>query len=668
MILKLFSLIFLVLFLNKCTSSSLDPSTYANNDEIKQTHIKLDLLIDFNRKILDGTVTISLTVLKNDVNKVILDINSLDIHSILKGDTRLKYSFDDLYSNTLGKGLIIYLDRKYKEKENVTITISYSTTSNGDAVQFLDPELTSDPSRNIPFMFTQCESISTRSLVPIQDTPSYKITVEAILTANKGFEVLFGGIKTKVVLNENDTKSHYFIQNVPIPPYLIAITAGDIVGKSIPFDNSDVTLKIWSEPSVIDCAFETFKYDLPIYVKHASEYMFSYEWGNYDMIVLPKSFPFGGMENPNLTFATPALLHCYKNEKGEVQVDRSQVFVAAHELAHSWTGNLVTNANWNNFWLNEGFTVFFERKINQIKNGNDIRLLESELAYPDMLDNVDDLISKGLKDLTKLKLNLGKRNPNYSFSSIPYEKGYSILYYLEQKVIEDESIFRDILVSYIKKFQYKSVVYSDFTNHFYSKIEEIYKNDQTRLSQIKEKLKFDDWLNEEGKPILIQNDYSSEASNDYKSEFNSFIKNGMFDNDLKEKFKNWNSLQKEGFLLLIKNSDNPLTISKDLIEYLRNDLDLKNENLYNMQIRFRWIQIELKNKKNTEIKSYLNTFLSKIGRQYFVRSIYNQWMRIDKNEAYNDFLINKKGYHPMVVNNIQGDFDDLKESSIKFLS
>lgn len=181
-------------------------------------------------------------------------------------------------------------------------------------------------------------------------------------------------------------------------------------------------------------------------------------------------------------------------------------------------------------------------------------------------------------------------------------------------------------------------------------------------------MKFDDWLNEEGKPILIQNDYSSEASNDYKSEFDYFVKNGEFSNSLKEKFGSWNSLQKEGFLLLLKNSDNPLTISKDFIEYIRNDLDLKNEHLYNMQIRFRWIQIELKNKTNTEIKSYLNTFLSKIGRQYFVRSIYNQWMRIDKNEAYSDFLINKKGYHPMVVNNIQGDFDDLKQSSIEFLS
>lgn len=667
--LKRFLLFFSLIFAIR--SSSLDSSTYANNDEIKQKHIKLNLLIDFTNKILIGDVTISFFVLINNVNKVILDINELDIFSIKKGNLNLKFSYDNTHSETLGQGLIIDLDRSYNQNEIINICISYSTTSHGDAVQFLDPELTSDPSRNMPFMLTQCESILARSLLPCQDTPSYKITVEAILTAQKDFEVLFGGKKIKKIFNENNTISHHFIQDIPIPTYLIAIASGEIVGKSIQFDyNPNISIKIWAEPSVIDCAYLTFKDDLPLYIENASKYLFDYEWGAYDIIILPKSFPFGGMENPNLTFATPALIHCYIDDKGQLVADKTQVFVAAHELAHSWTGNLVTNINWNNFWLNEGFTVFFERKIIELTNGFNARLLGSELSYPDMIDDINLFISNDQTDLTKLRLDLEKRNPDDSFSSIPYEKGYALLHYLEQSVIEDEEIFQRIFKSYILKFKNKSVVYNDFISVFNSEIENIYKERPSKLEEIKGKLKFEEWLSEEGVPMLIVNDYSNSESDDFKLEFKYLIKNQTFSDDIKNKFLKWSSLQQEGFILLIKNSEEAITTNKNIVIYLRDELNLKSNLIYNMQIRFRWIQIEFKANTYKEVISEISTFLSQIGRQYFVRTIYNSWMRIDKDEAYKGFLNNKKGYHPMVVTNIQNDFDRIKVkmANIEFLS
>lgn len=634
-----------------------DPSTYSNYEEIQQTSVFLNLYINFQQKILSGSVTITFTVIKNNVNKLILDVNSLSIKSITKGLTILKFSFDDTYSDSLGQGLVIILDRTYKQNEKLSIVITYSTTEKGDAVQFLSPEMTSDPTKGKPFMFTQCESVSTRSLVPIQDTPANKITVQATLTASSEFEVLFGGIKTNKVDLPNGLSVHYFTQNIPIPPYLIAITAGEIVGRDIINPYNSIKIRVWSEPINIDCTHLTFNDPLPLYVKAASEYMFDYEWGSYELVILPKSFPFGGMENPNLTFSSPSLIHCFKNERGELVADKGQVFIAAHELAHSWTGNLVTNSNWNHFWLNEGFTVFFERKLIELTEGYEARLLGAELVYPSLLDDIRMFILRGNKDLTRLLVDIQKRNPEEIMSKVPYDKGYALLHYLEQSVIKDEKIFQRIFRSYIVKYKYKSVVTSDFIDVFNSEIEEIFKSDQERLKEIKSKLSFNEWVLEEGEPVLIQNDYSNSLSSDCKVEFKYFLQYGKFSSSFESKFNQWTSLQKESFLLLIRDSTDSKTSTPYLVNYLRNTLNIKNEDKYAINIRFRWLQIELKNGKNYEVAEYLSKFLGSIGRSYFVRNIYDLWMRIDKNQAYNDFLINKTGYHPSVVSGIQHDFD-----------
>lgn len=644
-------------------NKSEDTSTYSNYNQIRQSHMTLNLVIDFSKKLIFGIVTIRFNVIEDNTDKIILDVNNLIINSVHIGNTGpiLQFTYDNTYNPDLGSGLVISLDRMYMSNESLSLIISYSTTDKGEAIQFMDPEITSDPSRGNPFMFTQSEMIAGRSMIPCQDTPLIKVKVDAYITAPSNLEVMFGGRKIKKTNNENGTSTHYFIQDIPIPSYLISIACGEIVGKEILYEfDSNITIKIWAEPVNIQCAYETFKTDLPLYLKAAIEYMFSYEWKSYDILILPKSFPYGGMENPNMTFATPSILNCKLNDKGEYIVDKSQVFIAAHELAHSWTGNLVTNANWDNFWLNEGFAVFFERKIIEKVYGIDMRLLESELNYPNLIDDVNVFIKKGWKDLTKLKIILKKRCPDGSYGRIPYEKGFGLLNYLERVVLNDESAFQRILQGYIYNNRYKTVVYTDFTEHFYREIDIIYKDDQKRLSQIKENINFEDWISEEGEPRIITNDYSNKLSVDYKAEYEYYLKEGQFEPEFKTKFLNWNSLQKEGFLLLIKDSNDKKTSSYDLITYLRNELDLKNDSLYNLQIRFRWLQIELKNKMNKEIKKYLSSFLSSTGKQFYVRNLYDSWMTIDKNEAYEDFVINRSNYHPMVVTSIQKDFDLIK--------
>lgn len=201
------------------------------------------------------------------------------------------------------------------------------------------------------------------------------MTVEVELTVQQPLTALFSGVLTQSTTNQDNTSTFKYIQKVPVPTYLIAFAAGHLE-----YGKLSERCGVWTEVGLSEKAVFEFA-NTEDFLKTAENYLTPYVWGVYNILVLPFAFPYGGMENPCLTFVTPALL----------AGDRSMTNVIAHEIAHSWTGNLVTNQNWNNFWMNEGFTKFLERKISELMNGEDISNLEANVGKHELKYAIDSI-------------------------------------------------------------------------------------------------------------------------------------------------------------------------------------------------------------------------------------------------------------------------------------
>ena len=477
----------LILLISFSFSYEKDINTFSNYKIIKQTRIEANFDIDFNRKIIHGTLKTYFTALE-DGEVIVLDSRALKIYSVIDSDTgaELEYILDEQYELDSG-GIPLKIYKDYCKGDNIAIVIKYDTTEDGSSVQFLNPEQTTG--KIYPFMFTQCETILCRELFPTQDTPDVKVTVEVGLTVIKPLFALNSGI-FQYAIDNGDTVTYFYEQKVPIPSYLVAIAAGAIEEREI----SDRT-KVYGEKEVVDLAVYEFE-DTESFIEIAEAYLTPYQWGEYNLLVLPSSFPYGGMENPTLTFVTPSL----------IAGDKSLANVIAHEISHSWSGNLVTMDNWSNFWLNEGFTMFIQRKIMEKSIDLDIAKLDAMLLYNEMCK---DIVKFGeSKSFTSLHPYLVGRHPDDSFSKIPYEKGFNFLYYLEGIVNEKASIdlFRIILRNYFINFKYKSIKYEEFKDFFIKTlIDEI---GEEEAKKILDKIDWVAWIEVPGYPP-IKNDFSN---------------------------------------------------------------------------------------------------------------------------------------------------------------
>ncbi len=311
-------------------------------------------------------------------NKIVLDTRNLTINSVVDSlsGSALNFTIDNSLFGALGAPLNITMNQDYQQGDTVEIVINYKTSNESLALQWYSKEMTLG--KEYPFMYTQGESILGRSLIPCQDSPAAKVSINAALKVKKPLVALYSGIRTGVVESE-DSYTYLYVQKIPIPTYLIAIAAGAIESRIL----NDRT-SVYAEKEIVDKAAWEFA-ETEKFIEVAEAYLTPYEWGQYNILVLPPGFPYGGMENPTLTFVTPAL----------IAGDRSLANVIAHEISHSWTGNLVTNRNWQSFWLNEGFTVFVERKITEVIYGDDMKKLSAQVGYKDLCD---DIANFGEKD------------------------------------------------------------------------------------------------------------------------------------------------------------------------------------------------------------------------------------------------------------------------------
>jgi leukotriene-A4 hydrolase len=320
------------------------------------------------------------------------------------------------------------------------IRIAYQTAPAASALQWLTPEQTAGGRE--PFLFSQCQAIHARSVVPLQDTPRLRLRYRAELTVPARLTALMAA--SFVAREERGAEALVrFAMNEPIPPYLLAFAVGALVSRDL-----GPRSRVWAEPAIVERAAHEFAGVDAMLV--AAERLFGpYPWGRFDLLTMPPAFPYGGMENPRLTFLTPMLL----------AGDRSLVNVVAHELAHSWTGNLVTNASAEHFWLNEGFTVFAERRILEELEGREAALLHVALGRRELERAIGDFRDRPA--LTRLRTRLDGVDPDEAFSVVPYEKGYLFLRALEDAV--GRARFDDFLRAYLERYRFQSITSEDFT-------------------------------------------------------------------------------------------------------------------------------------------------------------------------------------------------------------
>jgi aminopeptidase N len=388
-------------------TSSHDVSSYAEPDKVVVKHLALDLGVDFAKKVLAGSATLDLDWKDPAARTLVLDTRDLAISKIEGFDgsswQELKYELA-ARDPILGSKLSIALPKQMPQ-----VRVSYSTSPEASGLQWLTPAMTLG--KKTPFMFSQSEAIHARSWVPLQDTPGVRFTYDAHITTPKDV--------VAVMSADNDPKAprdgdYSFKMPQAIPSYLMAIAAGDLVYRP-----TSARSGVWAEPAMADKAAKEFE-DTEKMIVTAEALYGPYRWGQYDVLVLPPSFPFGGMENPRLTFATPTV----------IVGDKSLVSLIAHELAHSWSGNLVTNSSWKDIWLNEGFTSYVENRITEKLYGSELAQMENVISQHGLAEEMKDI--KTGDQLLALPP-LAGRDPDEALTSIAYIKGQWFLTFLEQR-------------------------------------------------------------------------------------------------------------------------------------------------------------------------------------------------------------------------------------------
>jgi len=441
-----------------------DPHSFSKPSEARVTHLKWNARVDFETQTIRGEARWSVEH-TDDADILLLDTKGLIIDGVTlndgePGEFRLAEK-----DSLLGQALAVLI-----KPDTRSVTIRYATTPGAEALQWLSPQQTAG--KQHPFLFTQSQAILARSWVPCQDSPSVRFTYEADVTVPKELLALMSASNPQ---QKNAAGVYHFEMRQAIPSYLLALSVGDVSFKSISGRSG-----IYAEPSVIDTAVWEFA-DLEKMVAGAEDLYGAYAWDRYDVIVLPPSFPFGGMENPRLTFATPTIL----------AGDRSLTSLIAHELAHSWSGNLVTNATWNDFWLNEGFTVYFEHRIMEKLYGRDYSEMQAKLALQELHETITDLTKDGLAADTKLKLALEGRNPDDGVTDIAYNKGYFFLRFIE------EAHGRDKFDRFVKDYFSGNAFKAMDTDGFIGFIKAYYKD---KFSITLEDSLFQAWIFTEGLP------------------------------------------------------------------------------------------------------------------------------------------------------------------------
>ncbi len=444
------------------TEAERDVHSFARPEEVAVEHLALDLAVDFGQRRLVGRASLRLSN-KTGADRLYLDTRDLEIRRVTldDGKTEARFHLGDEVK-FLGRPLEVEITPETK-----WVNVDYATKPEAAALQWLTPEQAGSPS---PFLYTQSQAILARTWVPCQDSPGVRMTYEATIRAPRGL--------LAVMSAENPTQKsadgvYRFRMPQRIPSYLLALAVGDLEFRPLGADSG-----VYALPGIVERAAWELA-DTPKMIDAAGKLYGPYKWGRYDILILPASYPFGGMENPRLTFATPTIL----------AGDRSLVSLVAHELAHSWSGNLVTNATWNDFWLNEGFTTYFEGRIMEAVYGRPYFDMLAVLGRQDLADVLEELGPESPD--THLRLSLAGRDPDDGMNQVAYEKGALFLRLLEQAVGREK--FDAFLRGYFDTFAFQSMDTPRFEQYLK---QQLLGGDET----LAQPLQIDAWIDGPGVP------------------------------------------------------------------------------------------------------------------------------------------------------------------------
>ncbi len=580
-----------------------DEHTQSNADEVTLKHLNLDIAVDFDKKQIAGCATWAIDNHKK-VSTLKLDTYDLTIDSV---------QVDGRNSSFLMKGTVPHLGEELDipiEPATSTVSIYYKTGKNARALQWLDPAQTNG--KKFPFLYTQSESIYARSWIPCADGPGIRYAYDARVKVPKGLLALMSADNPQ---QANDSGIYHFKMDIPIPAYLMALAVGDIKFRPI-----DARTGVYAESSMIDKARYEFE-DVGKMVTTAEQLYGPYRWGRYDAIVLPPGFPIGGMENPKLTFCTPTI----------IAGDRSLMNLIAHELAHNWSGNLVTNATWNDFWLNEGFTVYFERRITEAMTDKSYADMLWELGYQDF-EKAVEYLGKDSKD-TWLKLDLKGRDPDDGLTDIPYEKGAAFL-----KLIEN-TVGRPHMDSFLKQYFDEHAFKTITTEQFLAYLNEhLIKGD----SGIARKLDINAWVYGPGIPANCPR-VQPERFQKVDEARTAFL-NGTSPETLQT--KEWSTNE---WLHFLRKMPSPLSQA----QMLALDKAFHFTNSGNSEIADLWYTMAIPADYKPAFPA-MDKFLSRVGRRKFLEPLYEGMMKNGKQDmAKAIYAKYKQNYHPLAQEDVE---------------
>lgn len=565
------------------TDFPIDYHSYSNVYDVYTSHLHLNINVDFDSQTISGSVDHDI-VNKNGTNKMVFDINQLDIEKVLLEDSEETAFEVGEHDDLLGAPLIVDITPETKK-----VSIFFKTSPEANALQWLSNQQTAG--KNNPYLFTQGQAILTRTWIPCQDTPGNRITYSAdVQVPSQLMAVMSADNPTE---KSADGKYH-FEMDKPIPSYLIALAVGDLEFASL----GDRT-GVYAEPSMIDkCVYEFV--DVEKMVIAAEELYGEYKWGRYDLIVLPPSFPFGGMENPKLTFATPTIL----------AGDRSLVSLVAHELAHSWSGNLVTNATWDDFWLNEGFTVYFENRIMEQVYGKEYADMLMQIEYQGLEYENEDISAGDFPEDTHLKLDLEGRDPDEGMTAIAYVKGAFFLKTLEAKA--GRETFDAFLNKYFADHEFQTLTTEDFVAYL----------EDNLLAPNDLEFNVDEWVYGKGIPdncVKIESDKFAKV--DEKCELITQV-NSAKELEISE---DWSTHEWLHFIRHIPGD-------ADAEDLAMLDKEFNFSDCGNSEIMAEWYVLSIKLGYD-KINNPMREFLVNVGRRKFLQPIYTELAKSDSGLA-----------------------------------